>query len=733
MLFLKQVGFLCLLAFSQKNENSGIVENINLQVRPSIVVLKTVGRNEGREALGTGFYISKDGLIATNYHVIGEGKKVIIESFDGKSVEATEIVHIDRENDLAVIRGSIKPDKWLELATNKDARSGVPIVAVGNPQGLKHSVVSGVLSGKREIDGREMLQLAIPIEPGNSGGPIVNSDSKVLGVVTIKSLVTENLGFAVPVDSLSKLLNQKPISVSMKAWATIGALDDSLWDQIFEGKWRQRAGKIFGEGNGNGFGGRSLLISKKKVPEKSYEVECWIKLDDEAGAAGIVFGSDSQNRQYGFYPSNSQMRLTHFKGPDVYSWQVLKQESFEFYSKLDWNHLRVVVLGKMFNCYLNGKLVYEVQTDESVMGSVGLARFRGTKAQFKGFKLGRLQDQDPKTIQDIKNAIGELVSNSNQNETVESLVRKPELAKKAIDGEIKIQLEKINKLKSLKEEVAQKEILSSLNKLAKEKNANLVEAALWISKMEHPEIHVSEYMEVYQAMEKSLKTMLPAQKITAENKIEILNKFFFAEKGFHGSIHDYYSKSNSCMSEVLDDREGIPITLSIVYMQLARSLGVPMEGFGFPGHFMVGFKPDGELWKIVDVYDGGKVFSMKDALIKIKELSGKVLEAEDVKPATDREILVRVLTNLSNISQREKDDISVVRFLSGILELDPESFVERSTRALVLSRLGRFEKALKDVNYLLENEPEGLNVDKMREFKLFLENQMKKTGLEANE
>ena len=76
---------------------------------------------------------------------------------------------------------------------------------MGNPHGLKHSVVSGVISGRREIDGRKMLQLAMPVEPGNSGGPVLDMQGRVLGIVTMKSVVTENLGFAVEVNALKPL------------------------------------------------------------------------------------------------------------------------------------------------------------------------------------------------------------------------------------------------------------------------------------------------------------------------------------------------------------------------------------------------------------------------------------------------------------------------------------------------------------------------------------------------
>src|SRR5262249_39206256 len=143
-----------------------------------------------------------DGLVATNLHVVGEGRGVTVELTGGKRYKATAVHAFDRHLDLAVVRIDAKGLPVLPLGDAGRIKDGQAVVAVGNPRGLKHSVVSGVVSGRREIEGRAMLQLAIPVERGNSGGPVVDMQGRVLGVLTAKSLVTPNLGFAVPVDAL---------------------------------------------------------------------------------------------------------------------------------------------------------------------------------------------------------------------------------------------------------------------------------------------------------------------------------------------------------------------------------------------------------------------------------------------------------------------------------------------------------------------------------------------------
>src|SRR5262249_7482430 len=142
---------------------------------------------------------------------------------DGKKYDVTSIEAFDRPLDLALIRIAAKGLPMLPLGDSESLKQGQGVVALGNPQGLRHSVVSGIVSGTREIDGRQMIQLAIPIEPGNSGGPLLDLTGRVHGLLTMKSAVTDNLGFAVPINALKPLI-EKPNPTPIARWLTIGAL-----------------------------------------------------------------------------------------------------------------------------------------------------------------------------------------------------------------------------------------------------------------------------------------------------------------------------------------------------------------------------------------------------------------------------------------------------------------------------------------------------------------------------
>ncbi len=199
------------------------VERLTDLVRQSVVVVSFTGRDNKTVGLGSGFVISKEGLIATNLHVIGEARPIFVQTADGKRHPVTEIHATDQAMDLAILKiaaGNLPP---LALGDSSALKQGEDIVALGNPEGLTFSVVRGVVSGRREIDGKPMIQLAIPIEQGNSGGPLLDRFGRVHGILTMKSLVTRNLGFAVEINSLKPLL-QKPNPIPLSRWLTIGAL-----------------------------------------------------------------------------------------------------------------------------------------------------------------------------------------------------------------------------------------------------------------------------------------------------------------------------------------------------------------------------------------------------------------------------------------------------------------------------------------------------------------------------
>jgi regulator of sirC expression with transglutaminase-like and TPR domain/S1-C subfamily serine protease len=731
-LFLSLFGLILLACISARAEEPAVadavkiagVEELANKVRPSVVVITIRGRDGKREGLGTGFVVSADGLIATNRHVLGEGRPIRVETADGKRHEVIAVHASDRKLDLAVLRIDAKGLKPLELGDSTTLKDGQAVVAMGNPQGLAHSVVAGVVSGQRTIDGRPMIQLAIPIEPGNSGGPLLDMQGRVHGILTIKSLLTPNLGFAVAINTLKPLL-KKPNPVPMAAWLTIGTLDREDWQTKFGGQWRQRAGRILVEGSGSGFGGRSLCLSKREVPDLPCEIAVTVRLQDESGAAGLIFHADGDDQHYGFYPSNGQLRLTRFDGPDVFTWKVLEQKTSPHYRLGEWNTLKVRLEKDRIRCYVNDQLVIESTDDVYTTGRAGLAKFRDTVAEFKHFRIAK-QIPALAPAAAVAARIGKTLDNLSPtappgSELIERLAPDGPAGMRVLRQRARQLEEQAERLRQLATAVHQQSVLTELVRVlkGKEEEIDLLHAALLIALLDNEDVDVDAYRREVERMAEKVRRRLPKD-ADGKARLEALNQFLFQERGFHGSRGDYYNRSNSYLSEVIDDREGLPITLSVLYIELARRLGVRLEGVGMPGHFVVRHVPARGESQLLDVYEGGRPLSKEEAGKKSEEITGRPLRDEHLAAVGKRAVIVRMLHNLLNIAQGEKDAAGMLRYVNAIVTIDPDSAVERGLRAGLRYQSGDRKGALQDVDWLLEHQPEGLDVERVRAFRRVL-------------
>src|SRR5262249_8012842 len=131
------------------------VEQLTERARKSLAVITFAGRDGKQEGLGTGFVISAEGLVATNRHVIGEARPVKVQLADGKQFDVENVHASDRALDLAVLKINAKDLTPLALGDSDTLKQGQAVVALGNPHGLKYSVVAGVVSGVREVEGRQ--------------------------------------------------------------------------------------------------------------------------------------------------------------------------------------------------------------------------------------------------------------------------------------------------------------------------------------------------------------------------------------------------------------------------------------------------------------------------------------------------------------------------------------------------------------------------------------------------
>jgi S1-C subfamily serine protease len=201
------------------------------------VVLIVISNSAGEEtALGSGFLVSSDGEIVTNYHVIKEAHSAVVKLSNGAFFPVDGVLASDSDKDLAVIKVKGKNLPFLSLGDIDKIRVGDHVVAIGSPLGLEGSVSDGIVSALRDVSSKKWIQTTAPVSHGNSGGPLLDMSNHVVGVITwgVNLDLGQNLNFAAPSSAVTALLvtahqQAQPLeSVATKGSFTEGAVWTSL-------------------------------------------------------------------------------------------------------------------------------------------------------------------------------------------------------------------------------------------------------------------------------------------------------------------------------------------------------------------------------------------------------------------------------------------------------------------------------------------------------------------------
>jgi regulator of sirC expression with transglutaminase-like and TPR domain len=241
-----------------------------------------------------------------------------------------------------------------------------------------------------------------------------------------------------------------------------------------------------------------------------------------------------------------------------------------------------------------------------------------------------------------------------------------------------------------------------------------------VAKLDNEELDIEPYRKEIDRMAGEIQSAL-SKDADGPAKLAALNKYLFAERGFHGSRGDYYNRSNSYLNEVLDDREGIPITLSVLYMELARRLGLKVAGISLPGHFVVEFLPEKGDGQLIDVFEGGKSLTREDAGKRIVEQPGKPLIDTEMKPAGKKAIIVRMLHNLMGIAGANRDAPEALHYLDAILAIDPDAAHDRFLRAVLRYHSGQKKEALEDTDWFTNHNVKGPDTERALELRRVIE------------
>jgi regulator of sirC expression with transglutaminase-like and TPR domain len=246
-----------------------------------------------------------------------------------------------------------------------------------------------------------------------------------------------------------------------------------------------------------------------------------------------------------------------------------------------------------------------------------------------------------------------------------------------------------------------------------EEEIPLAEAALWIAAETRPHVDVARCLAEFEALASRAQPEIDAADSEAERVVR-LNHALFVSEGFRGNHADYADPQNSFLDAVLDRRMGIPITLSLVYVEVARRVGLEASGIGFPGHFLAKVQTASEEI-IVDAFNGCTL-TLEGCAERLAQVAGEGarLDPSMLTGARNRDVLRRILTNLKLLHVAEQDFESALGCSERILMLAPDDPLELRDRGLVYRELECFGAALDDLQAFLERVPHHESAEAIR-------------------
>lgn len=244
---------------------------------------------------------------------------------------------------------------------------------------------------------------------------------------------------------------------------------------------------------------------------------------------------------------------------------------------------------------------------------------------------------------------------------------------------------------------------------AKNSRYTLVEKCLKLSQtLEYRDLDIVEYVHRLNEMGKNLKNFL-SEVNNPTYKISMLNEYMFDIVGFSGDTDDYYNPKNNFLNVVLDKKNGIPITLSIIYIELAKHIDLDLRPVGFPSHFLVKYSDE----LILDPYNRGKLLSVEDLQeILDRNYDNNIEFSQDfLKELEQEKILVRICRNLKSSYMQSFNYTMAMHCINMILGIDRDSPDEIRDRGILELRLMKYDLALRSLNRYLEIAPEADDAD----------------------
>lgn len=255
---------------------------------------------------------------------------------------------------------------------------------------------------------------------------------------------------------------------------------------------------------------------------------------------------------------------------------------------------------------------------------------------------------------------------------------------------------------------------------------NLAQAALLIALEEYPALDTERCMQQLDLLAGKVRTLLGLVETDKWGQlpketdlltvISAMNQVLFEHEHFQGNQEDYYNPSNSFINDVLEQRKGIPITLSLIYMEVGKRLGLQIEGIGLPFHFVVRCRlPNGYIY--IDPFEKGRFLTEEGCRERLYRLFRHKADFDPhwLEPVSHRQLLVRMLANLKNIYIHQEDYNRALSICDRILLLVPNAPFERRDRGIVHFHLKHYARALQDLTAYVDHAPDAEDSKNVRQ------------------
>lgn len=243
---------------------------------------------------------------------------------------------------------------------------------------------------------------------------------------------------------------------------------------------------------------------------------------------------------------------------------------------------------------------------------------------------------------------------------------------------------------------------------------DLAKASLYYAQAQYPDLDLGYYLGLLDTWANDIAADLASDRYPLQ-VIKTINQYLFDKLKFRGNSEDYYNVENSYLNRAIDRALGIPITLAVIYLEVAKRIDFPMVGIGMPGHFLI--RPDfDDAGIFVDAFNQGEILFPQDCEAKLSQLYQYPVKLQPhfLNPVSKHQILARMLNNLKQIYLHQRNLETVLELVEGILLLFPHNPYEIRDRGLLLYEMARWQEAAPDLQTYLNSIPDAEDAEMVR-------------------